>query len=267
MKRAGDGAGERVGVDVVGLPVGALRDRRQDRDQLAAEDLLEHGRVDLVGLADKAEIDDVLAGRMRAVDLARADHGAVLAAEADRAAALGVDGAYDLLVDRSGEHHLDDLHRRLVGDAQAPGELRFDAELLQHQADLRAAAMHDDRIDAGLFEKHHVLGEVARFLLVPHRVAAVLHDDDRLVIAQHVRQRLHEDFGLLLGRGIEGLGHRDSRRTGSRLLLAARGMKLKRPGLLRRGPQIIGFDRTSPAADTPGWTGAGARRPLNRGRR
>ena len=62
------------------------------------------------------------------------------------------------------------------------------------------AAVHDHRIDAGLLQKHHVLGEVARLVLVPHGVAAVLHHDDRVVVAQHVRQRLHEDFGLLLGR-------------------------------------------------------------------
>ena len=79
-ERAGDGAGERVGVDVVGLAVGALRDRRQHRDQLATENLLEHGHVHLVGLADEAEIDHVFARPVGAVDLARGDHGAVLAA-------------------------------------------------------------------------------------------------------------------------------------------------------------------------------------------
>ena len=76
--------------------------------------------------------------------------------------------------------------------------MRLDAELLQHGADLRAAAVHDDRIDAGLFEQDHVAGEIARDFLVAHGVAAVFDDDDRVVVAQHVRQRLHEDFGLLL---------------------------------------------------------------------
>ena len=144
------------------------------------------------------------------MDLARGDHVAVLAAQADRAPAFGVDRANDLLVDRSGEHHFDDFHRRLVGDPEAAGEVRLDAELLQHHADLRPAAMHDHRIDAGLLQKHHVLGEVARLVLIPHRVATVLHHDDRIVVAQHVRQRLHQDFGLLLGRGVERLGHRGS---------------------------------------------------------
>ena len=50
-------------------------------------------------------------------------HVAVLAGQADRLAAGLVDVADDLLVDRAGEHHLDDLDRRRVGDAQAVGEL------------------------------------------------------------------------------------------------------------------------------------------------
>ena len=133
------------------------------------------------------------------VHLARGHHVAVLAAEADRPPALRVDRADDLLVDRAGEHHLDDLDRRLVGDAQAAGEARFDAELLQHRADLRPAAVHDDRIDARLLEQHHVAREVARLVLVAHGVAAVFDHDDRVVIAQHVRQRLHQDFGLCCG--------------------------------------------------------------------
>ncbi len=70
--------------------------------------------------------------------------------------------------------------------------------------------MHDHRIDAGLLQKHHVLGEIARLVLIAHGVAAVFHHHDRIVIAQHVRQRLHQDFGLLLRRGVEGFGHRGS---------------------------------------------------------
>ena len=65
-ERAGDGAGECVGVDIVARAVGALRDGREHGDQLAAEHLVEHGRVDLVGFADEAEIDAV-----RPLDLLR----------------------------------------------------------------------------------------------------------------------------------------------------------------------------------------------------
>ncbi len=58
--------------------------------------------------------------------------------------------------------------------------------------------MDDDRIDAGLFEQHHVAGEIARDLLVAHGVAAIFHHDDRVVVMQHMRQRLHQDLGLFL---------------------------------------------------------------------
>ena len=153
-------------------------------------------------------------------DFARDHHIAVFAAQADRAAALGVDRADDLFVDGAGQHHFDDLDRRLVGHAQAVGELRFDAELLQHRADLRTAAMHDDRIDAGLFEQDHVAREIARLGLVAHGVAAIFHDDDRLVVAQHMRQRLHQDFGLFLRAGLARFVHGDSQICCAALLAA-----------------------------------------------
>ena len=130
------------------------------------------------------------------------DHVAVLAAQADGAAALVVDVADDLLVDRAGQHHFDDFHGRLVGDAQAVGEFRLDAELGQHGADLRAAAVDHHRIDAGLFEQDHVAGEIARGRLVAHGVAAIFHHHGRFVVMKHVRQRLHQDPGLFDGRGL-----------------------------------------------------------------
>ena len=141
-------------------------------------------------------------------DLARLHHVAVLAAQPDGLAAGGVDVADDLLVDRAGQHHLDDLDGRRVGDAQAAGEFRLDAELLEHGLDLRAAAMHHHRIDRGLLEQDDVAGEVARRLLLAHGVAAVFHDDDLLVVALHVRQRLGQDAGLRLRVDLGRFAHR-----------------------------------------------------------
>ena len=163
--------------------------------------LVEHGDIDFVRLADEAEVDDFLDIGIRidhgARHLARLHHVAVLAAQPDRLAAGGVDVADDLLVDRAGQHHFDDLDGLGVGDAQAGGEFRFDAELLEHGLDLRAAAVHHDRIDRGLLEQHDVAGEIARGLLLAHGVAAVFDHDDLLVVALHVRQRLRQDARLL----------------------------------------------------------------------
>ena len=64
--------------------------------------------------------------------------------------------------------------------------------------------MDHHRIDRGLFQQHDVAGEVARHLLLPHGMAAVFHDDDRLVIALHIRQGLGQDAGLLIGRHLHG---------------------------------------------------------------
>ena len=89
-------------------------------------------------------------------------HVAVLAAQPDGLAAGGVDVADDLLVDRAGQHHLDDFQRRGVGDAQAAGELRLHAGALEHRLDLRPAAVHHHRIDRGLLQQHDVAREGAR---------------------------------------------------------------------------------------------------------
>ena len=65
--------------------------------------------------------------------------------------------------------------------------------------------MADDRLDAGLLEQHHILGEILRRGRGAERVAAVFDHDDLLIIALHMRQRLHQEMGL--GRGVEQVGH------------------------------------------------------------
>ena len=62
--------------------------------------------------------------------------------------------------------------------------------------DLRAAAVHDDRVQAGEPQEHHVLREGPLELVVDHRVAAVLDDDERAAEPLQPRQRLDEDCRL-----------------------------------------------------------------------
>src|SRR6516164_5184132 len=206
LERAGNCAGKGVGIDVESAAVGARRDRRQDRNQLAAENLIEHGGVDLLRLADKSKIDDFLNLGTRVDDgareLARCNHIAVLAAQPDRLAAGLVDVADHLLVDGSGQNHFNDFERLFVGDAQTIGELRFDADALEHGFDLRATAMHHHRINGRLFQKHDVAGEFARQMLVAHSVPAILHHDGRFVVALHIRQGFRQDLSLLKWRHV-----------------------------------------------------------------
>jgi len=67
--------------------------------------------------------------------------------------------------------------------------------------------MHHHRIDGGLLEQHDVAGEFARRCLLAHGMAAVLDDDDFLVIALHVRQRFGENARLRLRIDFGGFAH------------------------------------------------------------
>jgi acetylglutamate kinase len=104
-ERAGDGAGKRVGVDVVGVAVAARRHRRDDRDQFRPQHHVDDGAVDHLRLADEAEVDRLLdvAVRVlgRARHLARCDETTILAGDADGLAARLGDPSDQFLVDRA----------------------------------------------------------------------------------------------------------------------------------------------------------------------
>ena len=142
------------------------------------------------------------------VSFARPDQPAILAADADRQCARLVDQSGNILIDRAGQHHLDDLDHRLVGHPQPVHEARLYRQPLQHRVDLRPAAMHDDRVHADLFEQRDVPPELLGQMLVTHGMAAVFDHDGHPRIAAEKRQRLYEDTSLLGGSlKIEGQGH------------------------------------------------------------
>ena len=173
------------------------RDGRDDRDAAGVEQV-EHGAgVDLDDVADEADVDGLAVDDRRAPT--RLEQAAVLAGQADGVRAVGVEQPDELARDLAGEHHPHDVHRLGRGDAQAAAELRLDAEPVEHRVDLRAAAVHDDRLQADLAQEHHVLRERALEVLVDHGVAAVLHDDERARELLQPRQRLDEHLRLLLG--------------------------------------------------------------------
>src|SRR3546814_16228105 len=94
-----------------------------------------------------------------------------------RAPASAGDPADDFLVDGTGQDHFRDLRGFLVGDAQAADELRFDAQFLQHRADLRPAAMDDDDIAADRIHQHPEFGRASCrervYMYVSNSVGAV----------------------------------------------------------------------------------------------
>ena len=161
----------------------------------------QHAVVDALRLPDKSQIGSV------ARQFAGTDQAAILAAQAYRATADSVDRGDELLVDRAGENHLDDFHRLAVGNPQSVHKSAFDAEALQHLADLRPTAMHDDRIDPDLLQQNDVAGERIAILAIPHRMPAVF-DEDRLAgITAQIGQRLGEDSGFQCGVGDSRVHH------------------------------------------------------------
>ncbi len=193
-----------VGVDVVDDTVDVGRDAGHDRDPARLDQVEDRLRPHLGDLADQAEVD------LLAVDdgagLLGGEQARVLAGQADGERAVLVDQPDQLALDLADQHHPHDVHRLGRGDSQAAAELRLDAEPVEHLRDLRAAAVDDDRAEAGEAQEGDVLGERALEVLVGHGVAAVLNDDDLAVVGLQPGQRPGQR-GRLVGVGLAGLVH------------------------------------------------------------
>jgi hypothetical protein len=172
-------------------------DRRDDRDTAVRQQRLDRARVDVGDLAHPPDVDQL------AVDLGLVLGGGdgvrVLAGQSDGQRAVLVEQPDQFALDLPGQHHAYDVHGVLGGDAQARLELADDAVLVEGGADLRAAAMHDDGLEAGVVQEDDVLRERGLQVLVDHGVAAELDDDCLAVVPHQPGQRLDED--LRLGQG------------------------------------------------------------------
>ena len=211
--REGPGRGIRVDVQRLTRRIDVGGDRRDHGDAAGLQLRQDAGRVDADDVADETQ-----------VDLDAVDHGAaaatteeprVLTRESGGEGAVLVDATDQVAGDLAGEHHADDVHGLGRRDPVSAAELARDAQALEHRRDLRSAAVHDDRMDAGHPEIDHVLGEGACELVAGHGIAAELHHDDPVRVALQPGQRLDERVGLgarlrdVVGLpvGLEGVGH------------------------------------------------------------
>ena len=121
------------------------------------------------------------------------DQIAVLAAQPDRTSTFGVDQLHDLLVDRAGKDHFDDLDRCFVGDPKSAFELADDVQPFEHLSDLRPPAMNHYGIDATLAQQSDVSSERLTEIRIAHGMPAILHNNGLVVIALHVGQGLRDD--------------------------------------------------------------------------
>ena len=102
-KRRGDCAGSRIGIDIVGLAAAVASNRRHDRDQLCRIQRVEDTCIDMVRLADEAEIDGFLDGTTlglgRAVGISGKDGGLIRARKLmarSKTAGSAIEDAIDL---------------------------------------------------------------------------------------------------------------------------------------------------------------------------
>ena len=157
----GERRGGRVGVHVERLPwhldVGG--DGRDHRNASRVH-LGEHGgRIDLDHIAHQTDVDDLAVDQGAATGAA--EQAGVLPRDRRGERTVLVDQADQFAADLSGQDHAHDIHRLGGRDAVAADELAGDAEPLEHRRDLRAAAVHDDRLQAHMTQIDHVLGEGA----------------------------------------------------------------------------------------------------------
>lgn len=119
---------------------------------------------------------------------------------------MTVDQVDDVLVHLAAEDHLHHVHGLRVSNAHAIDEVTLDRQALEQIADLRAATVHNYRVDPDSFHQHDVAGKAGFQLLAFHGIAAVL-DHQRLAdVASNVRQRFGQDLGGI-GSGFAFEGH------------------------------------------------------------
>ena len=126
----------------------------------------------------------------------RGEQRRVLAGDADRVRAVRVDQIHQFTSDLAEQHHAGHIEHLRRGDPEAALEIPFDAKPVEHGADLRAAAVHDDGMNTAIAQEHHVGGERDLEYIVGHRVAAVLDDDDLVVHLFEPRQRRRQHLRL-----------------------------------------------------------------------
>lgn len=194
-ERGGERGRGGVGVDVVDMVVvGGARDGGDDRDTAILQERLDGTRVDLGDLTDPADVHQ-LAVDLRLV-LGGGDGVGVLAGHADGERSVLVEQPDELTLDLSGQHHPYDVHGLGGGDPEARLELADQAVPVELGADLRAAAVDHDRLEARLPQEDDILREGRLQVLVDHGVAAELDDDGLSVVPGQPGQRLDEDLGL-----------------------------------------------------------------------
>src|SRR6202521_4532063 len=120
----------------------------------------------------------------------------VLAAQPYRFATVLVDEPDDFLIEFT-KHHLDHVHRLVIGHSHPAAEYALDTHLVEQIGDLRSAAMDKDRAHPDQPEHRDVAPEGCFEGGLGHRVSAILDDEGFAVETPYVGERFRQDLRLV----------------------------------------------------------------------
>ena len=176
------------------LPIFANADRRDNGDEFRLNQGVEHIDLNIDRTAYMTNIDPLVHWHLRrsmrwslAFFLLGSNYR--LARHTNRSSSVGVNERDDFWIDEPPQHHLHDVHGGGVGHAHAVDET-LDSMLRRGQqlADLRAAAVDDNRVNAHELHQHHIGGKTVLQGRLGHSVAAVLDDHGGAMKAADVGQ-------------------------------------------------------------------------------
>ena len=185
-----DGAGRIIGIDIVCIKTVVQPNRTYDREEILLQQIVQNIRIYFFDLSHKSDIFSV------SELLVYCEKTAVFTADADRTDAKAFYKLHKALIHLA-EHHLGQLHRRLVRHPQAVHELRFHADLADPPADLLAPAVDNDRLEADELKQGHIFDDLFFQVLIHHGAAAVFYDDDLTVKPLDIRKCFDEDFRFI----------------------------------------------------------------------
>jgi hypothetical protein len=126
----------------------------------------------------------------------------IIAGDAHGFSAEVADHAHEAGIDFLGKHARDDIDRFIGGDAEAADEFRHESGLFHGGRDRLAAAVDDDGIDAGHFEKDDVTHDFGNQIRILHGGAA--HFDQEGLAAEGLKIGQGFDEGVRFGDGVHG---------------------------------------------------------------
>ena len=122
------------------------------------------------------------------------NHVTVHAGKTDCLAAFVSDQGNKTFVDLSRKHHLYNICRFFVGDAQTVYKDAFFSDFFEHFGDFRSAAVYQNHLDADQGEQYNIPHDRVFQFLVDHGISAVLYNNNFAAVFLDIGQGMYQDF-------------------------------------------------------------------------